>query len=191
MAKLEYKILLNGVELTDVTIGVSAIDKFEEPLDEAGINLPFTAIDYPYEMRGLITIQVQQTGNTSLQFDYLIIDDNVSEGSKYNEWIHALSVLEYTHKLDMYLVHSLAFTKSLKNDNPAPMRVIYTAWNLPSGVSDNIADLRANFEPIDIRTTYYADETVTIPQVREVYQVTEDLEWNDYIESEAYVTAKI
>jgi hypothetical protein len=192
MAKLEYKILLNGVELTDVTIGVSAIDKFEEPLDEAGINLPFTAIDYPYEMRGLLTIQVQQTGNTSLQFDYLIIDDNVSEGSKYNEWIHALSVLEYTHKLDMYLVHSLAFTKSLKNDNPAPMRVIDNIFNLESALyTPNGALLHASFEPLDIKTSYYADETITFPQVREVYQVTSNADaWNDYVERPAYITAK-
>jgi len=160
MANLEYKVSLNGVELTDVSIGISAIDKFEEPLDEAGFHLPFTAYRYPYSMRGLITIEVKQDSDTET-FAFLIISDGVKEGSKYGEWLHDLTVLEYTHKLDNYLVHSLAHTKRLISEEPAPFRTY---------INDGF-EVLVHLEPINIKTTYYDDEEIEFPLVREAYQV--------------------
>ncbi|NCD23710.1 MAG: hypothetical protein EOL90_12345, partial [Spartobacteria bacterium] len=177
------------MELTDVAIGVTTIDKFEEPLDEAGLHLPFTARDYEYEMRGLLSIYVDD-GTDDLQFDYLILSDEVTPGSKYGEWKHDLSVMEYTHKLDMYLIHSLVKTKSILNDVPAPIEIIAGNGFNNSALTDESAYVRANFEPLYINEAYLTDTDIVIPLVREVYQVSSLVEWSDTIESEAYITVK-
>ncbi len=169
MANLQYKVSLNGVELTDVAIGISVIDKFEEPLDEAGFHLPFTAYRYPYSMRGLITVEVKQDSDTET-FAFLIISDDVKEGSKYDEWIHDLTVLEYTHKLDNYLVHSLAVTKTLNNDNPAPFAVIPSIFNVQA--TSRSASTRAYLPPIEVKTSYYVDEAIIFPTTSPVLQVS-------------------
>ena len=96
----KYLFQLNGEELLDVSIGVGVIEKLEEPLDEGGLHLPFSIRDYEYEMRGLLQITAQDELETQLEFYFLVVADRVNEGSKYGEWKHDLSVVEYSHKLD-------------------------------------------------------------------------------------------
>jgi len=115
-----YQYKLNGEDITEyVSIGQSLIEKLEEPLDDGSITLPFTMRNYEYPMRGLLEIGVKDSNDVEKNFTLLIYADVVEEGSKYGEWIHTISILEYTHIYDNYLFHTLTITKGTKNDRLA------------------------------------------------------------------------
>ncbi|MCK9319946.1 hypothetical protein, partial [Methanoculleus sp.] len=107
-----YSFELNGVELKDISIGSTVIDKLEEPLDEGAFKLAFTTREIEYKMLGYLKIRVKDYDDTNDNnvetFEYIVISDEVTEGSKYGDFIHDLVVVEYTHKYDKYLVYSLA-----------------------------------------------------------------------------------
>ena len=183
----KYLFQLNGEELIDVSIGVGVVEKLEESLDEAGLHLPLSIRNYEYEMRGLLQITAQDELETQLEFAFLVVGDRVSEGSKYGEWKHDLSLVEYSHKLDNYMVHSLSKTKSLKNENPAPFNnYINTRYNQ---FVKNAFITYVFLQPIEIVTTYYSDEPIVIPKVRKAYQSTTvgDNGYGSYAQVNAYV----
>ena len=171
------RFLLNGIELQNVSIGMSVIGKFEEPLDEAGLHLPFTIRNYEYPMRGLLQIKSQDYAGKEIEESYLILSDSVEEGSKYGEWKHNLRVMEYSGKYDSFLYHTFTYTKPLKDVTPAPFEVIEDRinYNIVGGFGENTLGYAINvFMPnIDIRRTYYDNETITIPQVDEAIQATQ------------------
>jgi len=162
----KHKFLLNGVELNNVSIGASAIGKFEEPLDEAGLHLPFTMRDYEYPMRGLLQILSEDYKGKIIDTTYIILSDEVEEGSKYGEWKHNLHVMEYSGKYDAYLYHTFTYTKPLKNDNPAPFAIIENV----NGEGATGYNLVVRLQPINVRTSYYANEPILFPQVSKAYQ---------------------
>jgi len=187
----KYLFQLNGEELLDVSIGVGVVEKLEEPLDEGGLHLPFSIRNYEYEMRGLLQITAQDDLENELEFSFLVVGDKVSEGSKYGEWKHDLSVVEYSHKLDNYMVHSLSKTKSLKNDNPAPFIILPNSYNYfdirVGDVTSFVA--RVNLAPINILSQYYTGETVTFPQVRKSYTATTTNPdyWDSYVRENVFI----
>ena len=165
----KHKFVLNGVELTNVSIGASAIGKFEEPLDEAGLHLPFTTRGYEYPMRGLLQIESEDYAGNQIEATYIILSDEVEEGSKYGEWKHNLRVMEYSGKYDSYLYHTFTYTKPLKNNNPAPFRILSDV-NGEGALGFNYV---VRLQPLDIKTSYYVDESITLPQVYEAVQGTQ------------------
>ena len=163
------RFLLNGIELQNVSIGMSAIGKFEEPLDEAGLHLPFTIRNYEYPMRGLLQIKSQDYAGNEIEESYLILSDSVEEGSKYGEWKHNLRVMEYSGKYDSFLYHTFTYTKALKNDNPAPFYFYDTPFISNFFGSSNTYDISVFLKPLYIKTTYFSDEEITLPQVEKSF----------------------
>lgn len=172
----KYLFELNGVELQDVSIGATAIEKFEEPLDEGSLRLPFTIRNYEYEMLGYLKIIIEDGNSTQKILNFLIISDEVSEGSKYGEFIHEITITEYSHKYDKYLVHSLAKTKAIKDNNPA--KFLYNeniVMNFPVGLTFPSRFVQNVWiPPIEVLASYYNDENITFEQVEQGYQTTYD-----------------
>lgn len=171
----QNKFLLNGVELENVSIGASAIGKFEEPLDEAGLHLPFTIRDYEYPMRGLLQIFSEDYAGNKIENAYLILSDEVEEGSKYGEWKHNLIVMEYSGKYDAYLYHTFTYTKPLKDNNPAPFEIKDTTLitKVTGGIGDGGYNFSVFLKPLNIVTTYFSNEDITIKQVEQALQATD------------------
>lgn len=175
----KHKFVLNGVELTNVSIGASAIGKFEEPLDEAGLHLPFTTRGYEYPMRGLLQIESEDYAGNKVEATYIILSDEVEEGSKYGEWKHNLRVMEYSGKYDSYLYHTFTYTKPLKNNNPAPFILLSDLNNATSNVGNTFAVYKMVFlEALKVLATYYANENITFPKVAQAVQGTDFISSN-------------
>ena len=183
----KYLFELNGVELEDISIGASAIEKLEEPLDEASMRLPFTTTSYEYKMLGYLKITIVDEDEEELILQFLVISDDVSEGSKYGDFIHELTLIEYTHKYDKYMVHSLAKTKAIKDENPC--KFLYNgAINYSTG--NYGYRLRAYIEPLNFLSSYFVDENIVIPQVSKGVQATtvySGLEYNFNDNIEVYI----
>ena len=184
----KYKFELNNVELEDVSIGASTIEKLEEPLDEGSIRLPFTVRNYEYEMLGYLKVTIGDTDLDELVLEFLVINDDVSEGSKYGDFIHELTLIEYTHKYDKYLVHSMAFTKPFKDNNPA--KFLYNE-SVNYATSNYGYVYRAYIPPINIVSSYYSDETILLEQVSKGIQATFNAGTNVYEYAEVDVYLKI
>ncbi len=156
----KYLFKLNEIELQDVQIGVDILEKLEEPMDEAGLHLPLTLLDYEYDMRGLLVIQMRDEYNTYKEFNFLVISDRVNVGSKYGEWIHDLLVLEYTHKFDMYLIHAMTFTKPLISERNARFRTYRVNECGLSAIG-----MRAFVQLPKVQEEYFANQPITFKQV--------------------------
>jgi len=156
-----YSFELNGRPLQDVSIGAVVIDKLEEPLDEGTLRLPFSMQNYEYPMFGYLKIKVKDyddiLDNNVVSFEYLIISDEVSEGSKYGEFIHELTLIEYTHKYDKRLVNTLSLTKVKKDKTPAPFLYHETAVISTTNTS---YIMYAWLPPLKVDTTYLENDII-------------------------------
>ncbi|NCU40114.1 hypothetical protein EOL99_04490, partial [Candidatus Falkowbacteria bacterium] len=106
------------------TIGASTQEKLEEALDESVLHIPITVRNYEYKMYGLLKITADDEVNTPLEFTYLIISDEVGLESFDGYYSHSLHAVEYTNKLDKYLVNSLTFTKPFVQKRRAPFEYL-------------------------------------------------------------------
>ena len=187
-----YSFELNGVELKDISIGSTVIDKLEEPLDEGAFKLAFTTREIEYKMLGYLKIRAKDYDDTNDNnvetFEYIVISDEVTEGSKYGDFIHDLVVVEYTHKYDKYLVHSLAKTKALKNETPA--KFLYNGGINYSAFED-IYQIRVWTKGLEVKTTYFNDEELVFKQVPKGYQATNNYIRNIYDFSPVDVYLKV
>lgn len=152
---LDYQIKINGTTL-DATIGVSVHDKLEEALDESGVHLPITVLDYPQKMLGLLEITIDDGSNDEV-FNYLVISDEVQVQSKDGFYNHSLTAIEYTHKLDKFFISALTFTNPFAKRSRAPFQTYNTGQQyevLPT---------------VQFQENYFTDEVVTLSQVRTGY----------------------
>lgn len=161
--RFSYEIKLNEQPL-NVTLGVVAIKKLQEPLDEGALNIPVTVFDYEYKMLGLLTIKV--IGDfTEKTFTYFIDNDEVVPLSKDGLYTHNLTLIEYTYLYDTKLIKALTFTQPLQAKRKAPFYVNYEGtlgfWN--SAYRDYW------IPPIDLLERYYTNETYVIPQCEQAH----------------------
>jgi uncharacterized repeat protein (TIGR02543 family) len=119
----EYSFKLNGVELY-ATLGANTIDKLEEAMDETAFHIPITVLDFEYKMFGLLQVEIKDDNDDTLTFDYLIMSDEVTVLSKDGWYSHSVTAIEYTHKLDKYLVNTLTFTKPFSRKVRAPFEYL-------------------------------------------------------------------
>ena len=167
-----YEFKLNNEKISGVEIGFSTSRKWEEALDEAKLSLPFLTSSVPLSMYGLLQIEINEVDadNEVLEtetHDMLIISDRVSPATRYGYYRHDINAIEYTAKLDAYMMASLAKSRVIINQNPAPFEVI--------GLNENFSfstgyQTLVNVEAIDVKTTYYANKEITFKQVRQAYQ---------------------
>ena len=159
---IEYSFLLNG-EALYATLGATTVDKLEEALDESVLHIPITVRDYEYKMYGLLEITANDTVNDPLNFTYLIMSDDVNVVSKDGFYSHDLKAIEYTNKLDKFLVNSATFTKPFIQKRRAPF--VYEGQEQ----TDLGFILAIMPEGIEIYSHYFTNETITIPQVGGAY----------------------
>jgi len=157
---LKYKVLINGEEVERVSIGAKIIEKLEEAMDTATLKLKITDRPNEFQMYDLLQVIIEDEDSEQTIFDFLINGDRVEEGSKYGIYIHNLDFIEYTYKYNNYMVQSLTRTKNIKNNNPAPF------------VVSDLNEFNRFYwiPPIDVKTSYYANETITFNQVVQGYQ---------------------
>lgn len=191
---LKYLIELNGNEIKNVTIGVNIVDKFEEPLDEGHLMLPISTRGYEYDMRGVLSITMQDDDEVMEKFDFLIIKDSVIATSKYGYYSHNLMVVEYTHKLDNYLVHTLTKTKVLNDDTPARFQYHPDEWENANLTFDETTcsgslNMRGYVQPISIKSRYFSGDSIVIPQVYQPYVFDSAIyaQWDEYSRSTAFI----
>lgn len=123
-----YEFKLNNNKISGVEIGFSTSRKWEEALDEAKLSLPFLTSSTPLAMYGLIQIEIIEVDVDGNELevethDMLIISDRVAPSTKYGFYRHDVNAIEYTAKLDAYIMASLAKSRVIINENPAPFEV--------------------------------------------------------------------
>ncbi len=196
---LKYLFELNGVEIKDVSIGVNIIDKFEEPLDEAHLILPITVRGYEYDMRGTLSITIQDDDEEQEKFDFLIIYDSVIATSRYGHYSHTLTVSEYSHKLDNYLVHTLTKTKILKDRTPArftyhPNESENTNITFDGSIMDAVLQIRGFVQQVEIMSRYFVGDVIAIPQVTQAYVQTGTFNpdyWDSYVRKDVFIRSNM
>jgi hypothetical protein len=170
----QYGFKLNGEPLL-ATLGVTTIDKLEEPLDEGAMHIPITVRDIEYKMFGLLEIEVEDGVNEPLKFDYLIMSDEVSVISKDGLYSHNLMAIEYTHKLDKYFISTLTFTKPFLSKRRAPFTYLKSTPPI---------QIWAFLPKIEINERYFNNTNYTIPQVPKAKYFTGD---QDDLERDVYI----
>ena len=182
-----YEFKLNKTKIKGIEIGFSHSRKWEEALDEAKLSLPFYTSESPLSQYGLLEITIQEVDNyTDLtviateEIEMLVISDKVSPSSQYGVWRHDIIAIEYTGKLNVYIMASLARTRDLENTNLAKFEVTDDGAGLNYG-SDTASvgeeyNFRFSFQvwlpPMHIQTNYYTNTTYTLEQVEQAYQLT-------------------
>jgi len=176
-----YEFKLNKADLTGVEVGLSTSRKWEEALDEAKLSLPFYESDIPFPQYGLLEIIITLVDNFENQteietktFDMLISSDLVELTSQYGIYRHNITAIEYTAKLDAYIMSSLAKTRSIENSLTAKFEL--TDYG-ESFTSSNVAGTKISvyspfwLPPFKPKQSYYVGETYTFSQVEESYLI--------------------
>ena len=187
-----YEFKLNRTKISGGEIGFSTSRKWEEALDEAKLSLPFLTSSTPYPMYGLLQIEITEVDTDEIvvdteSYDMLIMSDRVAPSTRYGYYRHDINAIEYTAKLDAYIMNSLAKSRSIINQTPAPFDVI-EQLNNPFG--DNQFTTLVNVEPIDVKTTYYANTEIVFEQVRQAFQGHDSFSpgFSPYYERDVYLT---
>ena len=180
-----YEFYLNKTKLTGIEIGFSTSRKWEEALDEAKLSIPFYNSDVPFSQYGLLEIEIQEVDNyTDLNeiatktFAMLVVSDRVSLTSQYSVYRHDISAVEYTAKLDAYIMSSLAKTRSIENKLPAKFEITTDGGiiNHAIQISAKAIDFYANaiLPPFTVKQTYYVNKVYTFSQIAQAYQIVAD-----------------
>ena len=167
-----YEFKLNKQKITGVEIGFSTVRKWEEALDEAKLSLPLMETDSPLSMLGLLQIEINEissyssmTSIATKSYDFLIYSDVISEATKYGRYKHELSMIEYTAKLDYYIMPSLAKSRSIISNVQAP----FITDNFINGGTNDGYQITVRLPFIDIKATYMSGTNITFSQVEEAY----------------------
>jgi hypothetical protein len=132
---------------------------------------PFDPTEYDCQVSVANPNAVAIIGST-----YLIISDKVKVVSKDLFYSHELSAIEYTHKLDKYLINTLTFTRPFRREALAPFDFHFTQIGTLDGqkvTSDYWAP------SIYVNETYFINDTIKFKQLEQAYVknlFTSDLE---------------
>ena len=177
-----FEFFLNDTKIKNVEIGFSHSRKWEEALDEAKISLPFYESEEPVSQYGLLKIVIREVDNyTDMNLietetiNMLVVSDIVKLTSQYGVWRHDIQAVEYTAKLDAYIMASLARTRDIENTNLASFELTDIALLLNGGGEGlHGNEIQYNqfvwLPPLFIRQNYYTNKTYTIDHVTEAYQ---------------------
>ena len=169
-----YQFKLNKQKITGIEIGFTTSRKWEEALDEAKLSLPLMETDSPLSMLGLLQIEVSEfasyedtTTTATKTYDFLVYSDVVKEATKYGRYKHELSMIEYTAKMDYYIMPSLAKSRSIISNVQAPFS-IDPSLNFGGG---DTYDLKVRLPFLEVKSSYYSNEEITFDQVGDAYIV--------------------
>jgi len=173
-----YEFYIDTEKLDNVEMGFSTSRKWEEALDEARLVVPFSYLNRtPYKMFSLLTILIHEmdsytdvTPNETQTHYYLVYSDKVDPVGVYGYYKHTVNAIEYTAKLDAYIVSQLSKSRSITNDIPAPFQ-INNEFIFNVSIGSTFAT-KAQVYPIDIKATYRANKNIYFAQVPLAY-------WNE------------
>ena len=177
-----FEFYLNKEKLSGVEVGFSHSRKWEEALDEAKLSIPFYTSEEPLSQYGLMEITIQEVDNyTDLTvldletIEMLVVSDIVTISSQYGVYRHDITMIEYTAKLDAYIMASLAKTRDIEIDVLAKFETAEEGQQLI--YNDNF-DRYYNLvwlPPFRVKQKYYTDKIYTFSQVEQAYQVIDSI----------------
>ena len=167
-----YKFTIDN-EIVDVQLGFSTSRKWEEALDEASLVIPFTYLNKaPYKMFSMVNVKITEIDNyisrnqiATKELEYLVYSDRVEAQGAYGYYKHNVNAIEYTAKLDYYIMRSLARSRSVIDKTPAPFRT----HNNQGGPTSYVVD--ATLENLNLPATLRQNNEVVFDQVYQAYIV--------------------
>ncbi len=159
-------------EKVNVEMGFSTSRKWEEALDEAKLTIPFSYLnDKPYKMFSMVNIEITEIASylnrtpiAVKNYEFIIYSDRPEAVGVYGYYQHNVSAIEYTAKLDYYLVRQLAKSRSIIRNIQAPFyNHIITSSSNTQWFS------RVTLENLPINQSIKANSEITFKQVYEAY----------------------
>jgi len=183
-----YEFTIDNVKV-EGQIGFSTSRKWEEALDEATLVIPFTyENDTPYKMFSLLTVDISEIDNytdkntiETRDYEFIIYSDNVESLGSYGYYRHQVNAIEYTAKLDYYMINNLSKSRSVLKNTQAP----FTVDNIPISSSTHWQQ-KVTLEHIDIKENFYANKGLTFTKVYQAY-VAEGIDPTDYKRTHAVI----
>ena len=171
-----YEFYLNNEKLNGVEIGFSHSRKWEEALDEAKLSIPFYESEKPLPQFGLMEITIQEVDNyTDLNvietetIDMLVASDRVSIVSQYGVYRHDITMIEYTAKLDTYIMASLAKTRDIDTNLLSKFVITEDGKRINPYTFERYYG-RVWLPPFKVKQKYYTEVEYTFEQVEQAYQ---------------------
>lgn len=180
---LSYAFYIDKKRVYGIDIGFSTNNNWEEALDDLSFTLPAEKLNTPYKMFSLVEIIIND-GTESRTREYILIDDQVTEVSKYGYYKHDIYAIEYTDKLNKYLISGFASSKHVKRMGKA-QTYTNSSTNLHGGgaftseapfqrqAGDNLPfSVYVFAKTLDIKAEYNSNEKIVIPKLNQAYQAT-------------------
>lgn len=159
-------------ELVEGQIGFSTSRKWEEALDEATLVIPFTyENDVPYKMFSILSIEISEIDNytdrniiDTREYEFIIYSDNVESLGSYGYYRHQVNAIEYTAKLDYYMINNLSKSRSVLKDTQAPFIISEI-----TGSSETTWFAKVTLEDIGLKEDFYANKDLDFDLVYQAY----------------------
>ena len=177
-------------EKIEVQIGFSTSRKWEEALDESTLIIPFSfENEIPHKMLSILDIEITEIDNytdrnvvATREYEYIIYSDNVTSIGSYGYYRHQVNAIEYTAKLDYYMINNLSKSRSVLKNTQAP----FTTQNVPASLNTHWY-ATATLENINLKEDFYANTDLVIDQVYQAY-VASGVETLNYKRSDAVIS---
>ena len=181
---LSYAIYINKERVKGVEIGFSTTDNWDEAMDDMTFTVRTTKHKNPFPMLSLVEVVIDDGDQTKTK-EYILIDDVVREFSKYGWYKHDVYAIEYTEKLNKYLISAFASSKQLdKRFRSAKTYInsgtgihsggqytsLYPYYNQTSG--NNNFGIYVFSEKLDIKLEYIQGQDIIIPKINQADQAT-------------------
>ena len=180
---LSYAIYINKERVKGVEIGFSTTDNWDEAMDDMSFTVT-TKHKTPFPMLSLVEVVIDDGDETKTK-EYVLIDDVVREFSKYGWYKHDVYAIEYTEKLNKYLISAFASSKQLDKRFRSAKTYINSGTGTHSGGQYtslypyyNQTSGNQNFgiyvfsEKLDIKLEYIQGQDIIIPKINQADQAT-------------------
>ena len=169
-----YEFKIDNVKV-EGQIGFSTSRKWEEALDEATLVIPFTyENDTPYKMFSILNVEIMEIDNytdkntiETRTYEFIVYSDNVKSLGSYGYYRHQVNAIEYTAKLDYYMINNLSKSRSVLKNTQAP----FTTENIPHSLGTNWF-ATATLENINLKEDFFANKDLVFDQVYQAYVAT-------------------
>ncbi len=165
-------------EKVEGQIGFSTSIKWEEALDEATLVIPFTyENDVPYKMLSMLNVEITEIDNytdknivETRTYEFIVYSDTPVSLGSYGYYRHQVNAIEYTAKLDYYMINNLSKSKSVLRNGQAPFETFEIA---PASSGQWFA--KVTLENIGLKENFFANKDLVFDQVYQAYVATSAL----------------
>lgn len=181
---LSYAIYINKERVKGVEIGFSTTDNWDEAMDDMTFTVRTTKHKNPFPMLSLVEVVIDDGDQTKTK-EYILIDDVVREFSKYGWYKHDVYAIEYTEKLNKYLISAFASSKQLDKRFRSAKTYINSGTGIHSGgqytslypyynqtIGNDSFGIYVFSEKLDIKLEYIQGQDIIIPKINQADQAT-------------------